>query len=393
MKVRRTYTEAHERSIEELRTIAQSLDMRDLAELSLPEVEAVLRLMDEFAPAGDVSGVISTGRARLPHYMRVNPKPNPNLLSRQWGKVRDKAVYTTFFAGPARVIWLYQNLLKAAGYDLEQSFPDGYWQFYVDYALREDTARHANETHGFDSSLRRHNLELSRLDRMTAWVMAAIYCLHQYDDLLQNEWRERVYTAVLRTIILAKGSEALKENFPRNKLYRQWERQRPYRRGNDVRPGQSYVHYRREKFDNFMEAALRDLPNAIRQEWAQTVRLAKQEELPAYQRQMSILATLRSGVYGEERRPSRWRKHKLGLFMMAATSSSPFANRAPRSQPMSRPCVPKLPPFCNKIGPTSPASNSKNLPAPYGAKSPPCGKNSPPPPLPNSTNSAKPPSC
>ena len=82
----------------------------------------------------------------------------------------DKAVYGAFFAGPAAVIWGYQNLLKLAGKDPQTSFPEGTWQFYVDYALREDTARHANEIHGFDTVLTQHQISLDLADRMTAWA-------------------------------------------------------------------------------------------------------------------------------------------------------------------------------------------------------------------------------
>ena len=103
-----------------------------------------------------------------------------------------------FFAGPAAVIWGYQNLLRLAGKDPEDSFPEGYWQFYVDYALREDTARHSNETHGFDTLINKYQIRLDTVDRITAWVMASIQCLCHYDHLLHNEWRERVYLNLLR---------------------------------------------------------------------------------------------------------------------------------------------------------------------------------------------------
>jgi len=124
------------------------------------------------------------------------------------------------------VIWGYQNLLKLAGKDPESSFPDGIWQFYVDYALREDTARHVNETHGFDTILRQHNIRLSETDRITSWVMAAISGIHQYDALLEIEWRERVSTSLLREL-----TQGLPDAARYAGLYREWEIQRPYRRG------------------------------------------------------------------------------------------------------------------------------------------------------------------
>ncbi|MEE8390451.1 MAG: hypothetical protein V3S14_06595, partial [Anaerolineae bacterium] len=73
-------------------------------------------------------------------------------------------------------------MLKLAGKDPDDAFPEGTWQFYVDYALREDTARHANETHGFDTALNQHQIHLSAVDRITAWTMAAIHCLHQSES-------------------------------------------------------------------------------------------------------------------------------------------------------------------------------------------------------------------
>ena len=58
------------------------------------------------------------------------------------------------------------------------------WQFYVEYSLREDTARYANETRGFDSLLNAHDLALSKVDRLTAWAMTTVSILHQFPALL-----------------------------------------------------------------------------------------------------------------------------------------------------------------------------------------------------------------
>jgi len=103
------------------------------------------------------------------------------LLFRGVEQVLDKAVFAAFFAGPAAVISGYQNLLKSAGKDPEDSFPEGTEQFYVDYARREDTARHANETHGFDIMLAQHHILLREIDRVITWVMSAyIRGLNQY---------------------------------------------------------------------------------------------------------------------------------------------------------------------------------------------------------------------
>ena len=306
------YKAASVKTADNLKTTAQSQLLRELSRLSLPEIEAITSLVAQIIPAGNVPGAILSGLARLPG-LRPPPKTirrDVDLLFRGVEQVLDKAVYTAFFAGPAAVIWGYQNLLKLAGKDPADSFPEGTWQFYVDYALREDTARHANETHGFDTMLAQHRLQLSEVDRVTAWVMAAIHCLHQFNDLLANEWRERVRIALLR-----KATASLPDAGHYAGLYREWEAQRPYGRGQDARPDEDYPAYRRARFDKFLDSVLHELPDTVRREWKANVGVAEMEELPAYQRQMSILAYLDPGAYGEARVPVSIEKICVGVIL------------------------------------------------------------------------------
>lgn len=304
------YKEASLKTADNLKTIAQSQLLRDLSRLSLPEIEAATNLISQVVPAGNIPGVILSGLARLAgHHPPIKTvKRDIDLLFQSVEQVLDKAVYTAFFAGPAAVIWGYQNLLKLAGKDPEASFPEGTWQFYVGYALREDTARHANETHGFDTLLAQHHIQLDPVDRVTAWVMAAIHCLHQFDDLLANEWRERIHLALLR-----EATAGLPEAARFVNLYRTWELQRPYGRGQDAGPNETYPAYRRAKFDKFLAEALRDLPENVRRTWESKVRAAEADDLPAYQRQMSILAYLEPGTYGETRVPIPVQQARIGI--------------------------------------------------------------------------------
>lgn len=309
MDVKTTYQQASLKTADNLRTIAKSVLARDLSHLSLPEVNAVVEAVSQVLPAGNVPGVILNGLARLPER-----KLPPNILQRDIHllfkgveQVLDKAVYGTFFAGPAAVIWGYQNLLKLAGKDPAAAFPEGTWQFYVDYALREDTARHANEAHGFDTILQKYQVQLSPLNRITAWAMACLHALYTYPAMLENEWRERVYTRLLQDVTQAHPQAA---KYAR--LYRDWEGKRPYSRGSDA--GQeTYAQYRRRLFDQFIEAALSDLDTATRRAWLEKVQTAKAQELPAYLRQMSILAYLDPGAYGETRTPYALGQAHLGL--------------------------------------------------------------------------------
>lgn len=304
------YKEASIKTADNLKTIAQSQLLRDLSRLSLPEIEAVANLVAQVIPAGNVPGAILSGLARLAgHRLPLKTvRRDVDLLFQGVEQVLDKAVYAAFFAGPAAIIWGYQNLLKLAGIDPLDSFPEGTWQFYVDYALREDTGRHANETHGFDTALTQHHLQLSAVDRATAWVMAAIHCLHQFDDLLANEWRERVYTAFLREVTAGLPEASLYAG-----LYRNWEAQRPYVRGQDAGHNETYPAYRSARFDRFLGEVLRDLPGDVRGLWEAKVRLAETEDLPAYQRQMSILAYLDPGAYGEARIPVSIQHAHVGI--------------------------------------------------------------------------------
>lgn len=308
------YTTASLKTADNLKTIAQELRLRDLSRLSLPEIEAATDLISQVIPAGNIPGVILSGLARLAgHRPPIKTiRRDIDLLFQGVEQVLDKAVYVAFFAGPAAVIWGYQNLLKLAGKDPEASFPEGTWQFYVGYALREDTARHANETHGFDTLLLRHRIRLNTVDRITAWVMAAIHCLHQFDDLLANEWRERVHLASLREV-----TTGLPESAQFANLHRTWKSQRPYVRGQDAGPNEPYPAYRRAKFDQFLTSALSELPENVRRTWESRIRTAEAEELPAYQQQMSILAYLEAGVYGETRVPVPVQQAHIGIIHQA----------------------------------------------------------------------------
>ncbi len=312
MDAHQIYSQATIKTAGNLRTIAYSLAAEGLSRLTLPEVDAAIDLVAQVVPAGNVPGIILSGLARLSGRAPSNDviKRDIDMLFKGVEQVLDRAVYGAFFAGPAAVIWGYQNLLQLAGRDPDDAFPEGTWQFYVDYALREDTARHANETHGFDTLVKQHGLQLSRVDRITAWAMAAIHCLHQYDALLANEWRERVHIHLLREIA-GPRSDAL--DFTR--LYGEWEKRRPYGRGRDASTHEIYPAYRRRKYDEFLEEKLAELHPEQRDQWQARCRAAEEQSLPAYCSQLSILGFLKPGPNGETRTPIPIEKAQLGIIL------------------------------------------------------------------------------
>jgi hypothetical protein len=304
------YPEASIKTAADLRTVALDLSIHNLSRLTLPEVEAVVEQIAGLVPAGNIPGLILSGLARLStrQLPQTTVKRDINMLFKGVKQTLNKVEFSAFFAGPAAIIWGYQSLLKLAGREADEAFPEGSWQFYVDYAMREDTARHANETHGFDTDLKRGQIHLSQVDRMTAWVMAAIDCLHQYHDLLANEWRERVHLALLVELT---GQEPDAARYA--DLYRHWEKQRPYSLDRDELTGETYPAYRRRKFDQFLQKATAELRADLYDLWLEQIHRAEAEHLPAYQKQMSILAYLDPGPYGETRTPISLAQACVGL--------------------------------------------------------------------------------
>ena len=299
-------TEERQR-LEDMGTNQESTATPMLAPLSLPQ--SGQKKTDRFGPATGVRGVVLNLLARLPGRTLTpdSARKNAGSFAAFWGKLKDTAVHGSLLIGTAVAVGAYQNFWRLLGKEPEDAFPDGTWQFYVEYALREDTARHAVESDGFDRTFDHYHIQLSQLDRLTAWVMATIHILHEYDDILENEWRERVYTAVLRQL-----TEELPDKDYFAQLYRAWELKRPYSR-HEARPGETYAAFRRTKFDEFLEEAVQRIPPEIRREWVSRVRLEEQEHLGAYQKQMSILTYLKADEYGERRKNYDLERASIGV--------------------------------------------------------------------------------
>ena len=304
MELERQYTQASIKTADNLRSIAQSGMLQEVSQLSLPEIEAIVNEVSEAVPAGNVPGIILSGLVRFTGRRppQENVKRDINLLFKGVESALGKGAYAALFAGPAAVLWGYQNLLKLAGKDTAVTFSEGVWQFYADYGLRDDTARHTMETNGFELLLSQHHLDLSPTDRLTAWVMTAVHTLHQYPDLLANEWRERVYISLLGQVTGGQAADYLQA----------WEQNRPYSRRRDADPAHTYAAYRSLKFDQFMDGALRQLTIGSRQEWQQRVQAVKADK-SAYQQQLSILAYLEPAAYGETRIPFPITQAHVGL--------------------------------------------------------------------------------
>jgi hypothetical protein len=283
----------------------RTVDPAKLTSLSKKSLAEVNKLQQEIAgivPMGNVPSLILNSLIQLKGQV-VSPERaqrDIEALMRGVEVVRKMFYGAAFFVSPAAVLYAYQKMLTLAGKDVHSAFPEGLWQFYLEFSMREDTARHTNETIGFHRSLTAHNLDLSLSDQLAAWVTAVINLYFQYDDLLLTDWSERVYLNLLETE--AEKANCSQDSFFLN-LKKKWMKQRPYRREQDVAVTETYAQYRRRKFERFCQPRLQGLPQTHRQEIAQAYQNLLRTEAPAFQEQMSILATLDPGRYREIRRP------------------------------------------------------------------------------------------
>jgi hypothetical protein len=160
---------------------------------SLPEIDSDGRgrVVPQATP-----GIILSGLARLGgrEVSSSETKKQVGLLFKGARQVLDKAVYGTFFAGPAAVLYGYQQLLRLAGKDVDSAFPDGTWQFYLEFALREDSARHASETTGFHDVLSQHRIRLSEADMLAAWLWRRPFSFPAF----LTSWRTNAERVALR---------------------------------------------------------------------------------------------------------------------------------------------------------------------------------------------------
>jgi hypothetical protein len=279
-------------------SLQKFMDTTDqLTHLSIPERTALVEEIARVIPAGNVPSLISAGLAKLPgHAVSANDnRRNIALLMQGMQTFLDRAAYRAFFVGPAAVLSAYQLLLKLSGKDLEQSFPEGTWQFYVEFGLREDSSRHTCETVGFQNALKTQGLKLDSADILAAWVTASAWLLNHYDELLDCEWTERVR---LRHIGSLMKDERLTER---------WLKSRPYAAPIDNLTT-DFVTYRREMFENFCEETLLKADSRLRKQIEQNwnhkyAREQRAQDLAAYQHQMTICAALEPGEYSDMRGP------------------------------------------------------------------------------------------
>jgi hypothetical protein len=303
----------------------QSLNIVDdatlvgLTRLGLGEVQALKQEVAEIFPASNLPAFLLQGLIQLED-RSLKPERIAADLKVLFRSTKQIGLFGTFLAAPALVLHGYQRLLALAGKDVASAFPDGPWQFYTEFGLREDAARHSVETEGFQ----RAAPSISDADAATCWVYAALCTLFGYDDLLANEWAERVLPRTLDTLLAERAAAQLGSSLPRkaeareraiadhadmlrrtyqvDRLASGWAAQRPY----SGPPGASldgYIAHRQARFREYLDQALRQLPPDLRADLDMRYTQRRSDELPTYQRQMSVLMMLDAESYQDRRIP------------------------------------------------------------------------------------------
>jgi hypothetical protein len=297
-------------------SIVSTAQLTHYSNRSLAEVEALREEVSAVVPAGNIVGLIMGSLIKLRDRTLPPNKAKSDVSALLRGleilprNILPRTVYGTLLLGPVAALAAYQKLLLLTGKDLNSAFPEGLWQFYLEFAMREDSARHTNETVGFQHLLVEGGLDLSPADRLAAWICAANQLCFQYDELLETEWRERVYLSLVEEIV-AEANLSHQLSFKR--LLQAWAVQRPYQRGHDAAAHENYVQYRRRRFDHFLQSRLNLLPVALREKVAAWYQQRAAEELPAYQQQMTILATLTPDHYRENKIPLPLWSARIGI--------------------------------------------------------------------------------
>jgi hypothetical protein len=280
-------------NIRRLMTETHQEQQHNTSLLSVQEREELIKMVAQVLPAGNVTSFILGGILNLKG-RDVSPaegRTHVGSLLKGLSIVRNNAFYSMMFVGPATVLAGYNMLLKLAGVNTEDFLPDGVWQFYTEFGLREDTARHQSETLGFHHATAA--LGLGEVEKLSAWLMTCMWLLRVYDDLLANEWEERTRI------------KALQETTGLTGLHRIWQKIIPYSLPHGE---QNLVLYRRARFERFCAEQLNAVGHEQRSNfesfWKERLAVEQRASaLQTYQSQMDIRAALEAGEYSEKRVP------------------------------------------------------------------------------------------
>lgn len=286
--------------------------------ISVERREELINLISEILPAGNVVGFVLSGilhmKARQPN--PAEARTHLSSLFKGLAIMRNNTLYRMMFAGPATVLAGYNLLLQLGGVRVDDFLPDGAWQFYLEFGLREDAARHSNETIGFQTAGRALRPVPQEAEELAAWLLTAMWLLRDYDHLLANTWEENVRLS------------AIEEHTGLTGLHRAWEARRPFA----VPLSQntlSLAVYRRQQFDEFCQTCLRQVgvaqQQAVERHWSDPHQQAiRSQALEQYRHQMSIRSVLEPGEHSDQRVRIASSAQQIGLVFKDLYHLVPF---------------------------------------------------------------------
>ncbi len=327
---------------EQLETLARAKDatlaalsqvdeetLQKLTRLTLPEIREIQQEIAHVLPAGNLPAFILNGlmqlKGRKISAERVRQDITALLRSLE---LLPQGLFGVVIGGPAALLYAYQKLLQLAGKDTESAFPQGTWQFYLEFGLREDTAHHTHETTGFQRAI---PAPRDQVTEAAAWVSAALQLLYAYDDLLRTDWREHVLLRLVQEEAVATG---MCDRPPLTTLWRDWNAARPYHApGSDS----DYLRHRLETFERFIQARLAVLDRAAQARVHAHFEARCQDELPSYLEQMTLLAALTPETHKEHKTHYALSRAFVGLIWQGQTYLLPACQRNNAGSPLCYP--------------------------------------------------------
>ncbi len=279
--------------------------------------------LEYFFDAGNLSGLLRSGLTMLKarHVRsRFEAGGQSRFDLRQLG---NQALYVVLIAIPAVILQTY-HAARTMITGQPMGYPEGSWQFYLHFGLREDLAHHTSETTGYFEN---HPAEATDLDDLTAWVMTVMQFLWGYDDLMGVIWDEWTTLRLVEDI----AEEAnLTQTEPFRNLLRQWEITRPY----SAPLNGTYADVRHGSFEQFLAQRLSTLPANLRDTVAARFRALAGSQREHFQGQMSLLSRLVPGRFHDTKVKLPLWDVKIGLVLGGRYHLISVVNRDDQGAPV-----------------------------------------------------------
>jgi hypothetical protein len=299
---KKKFDQSLERTLEALSRVG-TRSLARLTRLTAPQIEALRQEIAAIFPANNLPGYLLHGLVQARDEV-LTPEQIRNDLLALFRSVGLTGVYGSFIGGPAAVLYGYQKLLELAGRDVDVAFPAGTWQFYANFGLREDTARHTIETIGFQLAVPSGSEEDTQA---AAWVAALSSIICAYDQYLEMLWREPTLIGLALQIAGDDPPPAIAT------MRQAWLRVRPFRLSDNRY--RNLAEYRRQTFDDFFADRIDSLSAQQRGRIRRRFERRLEHDLAAFQEQMSVLSSLRPARYRDDRQPIPLRRAKIGLIV------------------------------------------------------------------------------